>query len=105
MESADPMKEYIDKNPMTETNTIFHASGDDVAVETVQNVTDIIDISKEQYNDSAGERYGLRAQVARIPTSVYWDLVRRGIANDKEAFAAWLNDSDNRVWRTRPGRI
>jgi len=85
---------------------IMHTQSDnEVVIETLQNVDDILDITKQQYNDSAGERFGTRAQVARIPAVVWGDLVRSGIAFDPVAFKKWLNDFDNRVWRTRPGRV
>jgi hypothetical protein len=37
--------------------------------------------------------------------NVYYDLKRRGIIDDPAAFRAWMNDPDNRVFRTRPGRV
>jgi hypothetical protein len=43
--------------------------------------------------------------VASIPLSVYMDLVQKGIAKDKEALRKWLNDPENQVFRTRPGRV
>jgi hypothetical protein len=37
---------------------------------------------------------------------VIWeDLVRKGIANDTKKLKAWLNDPDNRAFRTRLGRV
>jgi hypothetical protein len=43
--------------------------------------------------------------VARLPLHVYFELKRKGIADDKEAFAKWLDDPANSAWRTRPGRV
>jgi hypothetical protein len=36
---------------------------------------------------------------------VYYDLKRRGIADDPAALKKWLNDGDNRVFRTREGTL
>jgi hypothetical protein len=36
---------------------------------------------------------------------VYYDLKRRGIADDPKKFKQWLNDRDNRVFRTRAGTL
>jgi hypothetical protein len=38
--------------------------------------------------------------VARIPLVVWRQLQRLGITNDEKALNAWLNDRDNRVFRT-----
>mgnify|MGYP006213542651 CR=1 FL=1 len=43
--------------------------------------------------------------VASIPIHIYWDLKKRGIADDDEAMKRWLNDSQNRFFRTRPGQV
>jgi len=45
------------------------------------------------------------ARVASIPLNVYYDLKRRGIADDPKAMKKWLNDPDNRVFRTREGTV
>jgi len=42
--------------------------------------------------------------VARIPAKVMARLRRTGVANDPKAFAAWLNERDNRVFRVDDGR-
>ena len=101
------MKLLLDNDPIVRTQEVFHADGgrDEFHVQTTQDVTDILDLSKAQYKESGGERFGLRAQVARIPMVVWGDLVRKGIAYNTERLKAWLNDSDNQAWRTRPGKV
>ncbi len=96
----------LDADAATQKKSVLHTLPDDeMVIQNVQKVDDILAITKEQYKESAGEQWGLRSQVARIPVVVWGDLLRDGIAQDKERLKAWLNDSDNRVWRTRPGRI
>jgi hypothetical protein len=36
---------------------------------------------------------------------IYYDLQRRGILQDEKRLKAWLNDPENRVFRTRPGKV
>jgi hypothetical protein len=43
--------------------------------------------------------------VARIPDTILLQLKRDGILDDQKKFRAWLNDRDNKVFRTRPGRV
>jgi len=43
--------------------------------------------------------------VASIPLNVYYDLKQKGIIDDAKAFKRWLNDSENRFFRTKPGKV
>lgn len=43
--------------------------------------------------------------VASIPVSLVDDLIRKGIWDDEKKFRAWLNDPDNRVFRTGLGAV
>lgn len=87
------------------TQTRFHDEDDDLIIEEVQDVQDIIDINKEEYKAMDGARFGEMGKVASIPPIIWQDLIARGIANDNERLKAWLNDPDNRVFRTRPGKV
>lgn len=87
---------------------------DDVTIETVQDVTGIVEGNKAEYasiDERARWKDGLGNRVATIPLSVLSDLQRKGIYNhgtgvaDQKAMTRWLNDPDNRFFRTRPGRI
>lgn len=81
-------------------------SEDSFSIETTQDVTDIVEHSKSCYNSiDERARWGDGAHVASIPISVWQDLKKKGIADNDAAFKRWLNDRDNRVFRTRPGRV
>ena len=41
----------------------------------------------------------------RIPTVIYEELQRQGIADDPDLFKAWLNSSDADDWRIWQGRL
>jgi hypothetical protein len=86
--------------------TSFHydADKDEAIIQKEQDVTSIIEANKREYND-APERWGEWTKVGSIPLSVYYELERKGILKDQVALAKWLNDPDNRAFRTRPGTI
>lgn len=86
----------------------FDETSDETILETRQDAEPLIEWNKAQFN-AFDERARWRKEginkVASIPLTVYWDLHRRGIVQDQKAFRKWLNDADNRVFRTRPGRV
>lgn len=73
-------------------------------IETEQEVAPIIEANKVAYND-APDRWGEWTRVASIPISIYYDLKKKGIADDDAAMKRWLSDPENRFFRTRPGRV
>lgn len=78
-----------------------------VTVQTVQDVSEFAEANKQQFNqfDERASWSGDMHRVASIPMSVYYDLKRKGILDDQAAMKKWLNDPDNRVFRTRPGQV
>ena len=48
---------------------------------------------------------GDMAHVAQVPMVIYHELQKKGILNDQKAIKAFLNDPDNRFFRTRPGKV
>ncbi|HEX7019010.1 MAG TPA: hypothetical protein VF159_03300 [Gemmatimonadaceae bacterium] len=90
---------------------IFHYDeADDVFhIETIQDVTDLVEINKALNNDAPDTWRGDLHRVASIPLSLYCELVEKGIIEENDPkqtkLRAWLNDRDNRVFRTRPGRV
>jgi hypothetical protein len=99
----------FDVNPFAGTKTIWHDLCDgQYALETVGDVETALEINKARFNDSnrhqiGGEAHGVMA--ASIPLVVYEDLMRRGIAQDNAAMIRWLNDRDNRLFRTHEMRV
>lgn len=103
---------------ITQSATVWHdqPADDSYIIESVQDVEDIIDLNKAQYN-STDERArfsplnsSVDIPIARIDMVTYMELVREGIINlrgegDEKAFTKWLNDPENRAYRLRPGRV
>jgi hypothetical protein len=81
-----------------------------VILETRQDVSQIIEANKRQFNDSDGKFDDVITHVARLPLTVVDDLNRKGIMRgfkviDQTRFKAFLNHPDNRFFRTHPGKI
>jgi len=102
----------LDYDPETGIQRWFHYddTDDSFRIETKQDVSALVQDSKQLYNDHderANWKHDSPAghRVAQLPTVIYWKLKLKGILDDKKAFARWLNDPDNRFFRTRPGRI
>jgi hypothetical protein len=94
----------LDFDPVSKVRRVLHMDGDLVHAAATQDISDHMDINKALYNEQRpGWQEGQR--VASIPNVIWEDLVRRGIANDTKKLKAWLNDPDNRAFRTRPGRV
>lgn len=99
---------------MNYKKTIYHKQDGHVIIEDVQDCTAIIEKNKKEYN-SYDERARwsdepFQNKVASIPLTVIDNLNKQGILRgfhvlDQKRFKAWLNDSDNRFFRTRTGRI
>ena len=102
-------KKLLSNDPFTGVSKTFHAddNGNSFVIETgmAQPVLEqIIENNKTNYNDASGS-WGNGKIVASIPIHIYWDLKKKGIADDQAAMKRWLNDPDNRYFRTRPGTI
>lgn len=84
-------------------------------IETVQDVEGIIESNLRQRNETDKHtRYGDGMhKVATVPMNILEKLMMDGIVvpgkhgdgDNNKRLAAWLNDSDNRVFRTRNGRV
>ena len=60
------------------------------------------------HNSKAAQKWrGDWHHVARIPLSIYFDLQKRGLlAKGREKdLKRWLNDPDNRHFRTKAGQV
>jgi hypothetical protein len=94
--------------------TEFIDNGAEVVVKQEQNITSIVDHNVKEYNSfEKSDRWSDNAfgnKVASIPLTVFQDLEKQGITRgftilDHKRFKEFLNNPDNRVFRTRPGRI
>lgn len=102
------MKKLLSADPITRTKERFHAlsGGDEFVVETKQDVEPVTTVNKEKFKDSTGH-YNLDGvtHVGSIPLVIWRELEKAGIAHDDEALKAWLDNPDNRAFKTHPGRL
>jgi len=99
------MKRIFSHDPQNGITKYWHVKENgEYVIETVQDVTAIADANKRQYNDTPN-KYRDVNKVASIPLPIYYELKRKGIVDDPKALARWLNDADNRVFRTRAGTL
>jgi hypothetical protein len=92
-------------------DTNFHDLDGKHFIETRQDISEILENNKAQFN-AIDERtkWGEFTKVASLPNVVVDDLNTKGIMRgfaviDEKRFRAFLNDPDNRFFRTRPGQI
>ena len=83
-----------------------------LVIETGQDVSSIIEQNKKEYNENNGKWGGdiFDNKIASIPLTVIDDLNNAGIMRgfhvlDQKKFRAWLNNPDNRFFRTRQGKV
>lgn len=98
----------FDYDPHTGIRTIFHYFDDDTfTLEKTQDAAPLLEQNLLLRNASPetweGDGHGVR--VAQLPLHVWMELKTKGIIDDKKRFRAWLNDSDNRYFRTKLGRV
>lgn len=105
----------FDYDPATGIREVFHhdLDTDEVVIETIQGearrgkgaIDLITDVTKENFantDERARWRDGMN-HVASIP--LVFLQQHPELMHDDEALKKWLNSSENRIFRSRPGRI
>ena len=79
-------KRLFDRDPELGITKYWHVKDNgEFVVETVQDMTGIAEYNKRAYNNT-DKKWKDVNKVASIPLSVYYDLKRRGIADDPCGF-------------------
>lgn len=87
------------------TETMF-MDDEDIVIQEQADVTDLVEQNKALHAESEKHTpYGEFTRVASIPLNIYFELKRKGVIDDPKALKAWLNDPDNRFFRTRAGKV
>lgn len=69
-------------------------------------VDDTIEANKAMRNEAKSDWAGDWHKVASIPLNVFHDQLAEATRQDDDRFVnRWLNDSENRAWRTKLGRV
>ena len=94
-----------------------YADGDGgIVIKSEVDLTDFIDHTKEQFNARSGKTgwgdsvYDPKNKIASLPAEIINTLNKEGIMRgyhilDQKALVKWLNNPDNRVFRTRGGTV
>jgi hypothetical protein len=86
---------------------------DGIVIATEQDITEIIEQNKREYNASSttwGDGDVFSNKIASIPFTVIDELNKQKIMRgfhvvDSKRFKAWLNNPDNRFFRTKQGTV
>ncbi len=95
---------YHHYSPATQRSTEIVEDEDGLTFVHSQNVKPIVEQCKREAAafDPLVRRDTVK--VASIPLVIWRQLQRLGITNDEKALNAWLDNRDNRVFRTDDGR-
>ena len=80
-------------------------------IRTSQDVTEIVEQNKALYSAaSVHDKWGELTKIASLPFTIIDSLNRKGIMRgfaviDDKEFRKFLNDPENRFFRTRPGKV
>lgn len=99
-------KRIFDTDPLTGITRYWHLKDTgEFVIETEQKIN--VDQANLRARNAIDKhtKWGDVSRVASIPLSIYYDLKRRGITDDPKAMKRWLNDPDNRAFRTREGTV
>tara|TARA_Y100000361_G_scaffold22591_1_gene17779 strand:+ start:237 stop:560 length:324 start_codon:yes stop_codon:yes gene_type:complete len=105
-------KKIIGYDPIQKKTTYFHGGNDGqhyVSVEQetkhIINKAKNLDIDYKPY-DLVGSQKHMR-QIAEIPANLFFELKTKlgDPKHNKKAWARWLNDPDNKFFRTGGGKI
>jgi hypothetical protein len=89
----------------------FHDVDGKYFIENSQDISGIIESNKAQFNAiDEKAKWGEWTKIASIPNVVIDELNKQGIMRgfavlDEKRFRLFLNDPDNRFFRTRPGQV
>ncbi len=101
-------KKLFDKDDALGITRIWHydADTDKATIETRQDVSKIIEENKQEYAQiDENARWGEWTRVASIPMSIYFKLKAEGKLDDEAYMKRWINDPENKYFRTRPGEV
>ena len=109
---GNAMKKTLTNDPISGKKTYMQWDGADTHVVTEQKVDDILEHNKRQANDwKSGSMIGNtqhhHQKVAEIPATLYYDLINRlgDPRQNMDAWKRWLNDPENRFFRSTGGTV
>jgi hypothetical protein len=76
-------------------------------IETIIDVSGVVADNQQKFNqfDERANWKGDMHHVASIPMALFYKMKAEGKLDDQAYMKRWLNDPDNRAFRTRPGEV
>ena len=113
---GETMSRLLSSNPYSQKETFWHDNNDGTyTIETKQHIKEVLEANKRKANDyEKGSMIGNTQRhwqhVAEIPNNLYLELTQKfgDPSNNPEAskkWKRWLNDSENRFFRTGGGSM
>lgn len=95
---------YEHWNPTTKRFTEIVWEDGVPIIRYTQDFKAIVEQCKREASNFTGTNRDDVTKVASIPVVIWQRLVQMGIAHDEKALNAWLNERDQKVFRTDDGR-
>ena len=84
----------------------YNDATDEVTIHTEQDLGDFLEQNQKMRNNQTSlDRWGDGKIVASIPMTIYAQWLVDGRANDQAFLKRWLNDPENKVYRTFAGKV
>lgn len=110
------MSRLLSRNPYSQKETFWHDNDDGTyTIETKQHIKEVLDANKRKANDfekrsMIGNTQKHWQHIAEIPNNLYLELSKKfGDPKDNpeasKKWRLWLNDPDNRFFRTGGGSM
>ena len=106
------MKKLLTDDPVRQKKTFLTSDADGLGIVSEQNVTPTLDQAKREETlwrpgQLIGNTQKHHQKVAEIPTGVYFDLLKKygQPKNNPKPWKKWLNDPDNKYFRTTGGSV
>ena len=106
------MKKLLSKDPILKKKTYFTHEVGEHGIVTEQDVSPVLDQAKQKESlwrpgQMIGNTQRHQQKVAEIPTAVYFDLLKKygQPKNNPKPWKKWLNDPDNKYFRTTGGSV
>ncbi|PWL17398.1 hypothetical protein DKP76_11510 [Falsochrobactrum shanghaiense] len=87
--------------------TVWHMfDGEKTVIRTDYPITATVAENEKARNEAGKAWTGDWHRIASVPLNIYHEqLAEAERQGDKKFISSWLNDSDNRAWRTKEGRV
>ena len=86
----------------TGSTSEFITEDDKIIYHTKQDIQPVIEHCKTLAENKPGKDF---RHVAEVPMVIYQKAMREGWVKDKAKWKKWLNDPDNKVFRTWQGKV